>query len=547
VTGVLRSFWRALTRRGATPTAPSPASGQPGEGLALDIAPDDPIVAYFLRTPSAVEVDEIELDSPAVRALRAAGVKLVVPLVSQGELIGLLNLGPRLSEQEYSADDRALLNNLATQAAPALRVAQLVRQQQAETQERERLDYELRVARLIQQTLLPKKMPTLPGWSMAGHYQPASAVGGDFYDFIELTDGRLVLIIGDVTDKGVPAALLMATVRSFLRAAAQRLVAPGMVLRRANEHLCGDIPPNMFVTCLYAVLDPESGRLWYANAGHDPPYLRRDGQVEELRAIGVPLGLMPGVEYQEHELVLEPGDSVLLYSDGLVEAHNESRELFGFPRLQAAVASHAEAHGGALIEALLADLAAFAGTTRDQEDDITLVVLERDPEPGAPRRPRDTNGDARLAGPWERLAEHRVPSQPGNEHLALRYLNDAVQPLGIPARDLERLRTAVAEATMNAMEHGNGYRPDAPVTLEVLASPAAVLARVTDRGAGRPLPPTEVPDIEAKLAGLQSARGWGMFLIERLVDRMRVSSKGEQHTVELFLYREGNRHAGEDS
>ncbi len=540
----LRAFWRALTRRD-TGEAPPPPAGQDGPP-ALDIAPDDPIVAFFLRAPGAVEVDEIELDSPAVRALRAAGIKLVVPLVSQGELIGLLNLGPRLSEQEYSADDRALLNNLATQAAPALRVAQLVRQQQAETQERERLDYEMRVARLIQQTLLPRTSPTLPGWQLARHYQPARAVGGDFYDFIELTDGRLVLIVGDVTDKGVPAALLMATVRSFLRSAAQRLVAPGLVLRRANEHLCGDIPPNMFVTCLYAVLDPESGRLWYANAGHDPPYVRREGQVEELRAIGVPLGLMPDIEYQEHELVLEPGDSVLLYSDGLVEAHNSGREMFGFPRLQAAVARHAEARGQALIDALLADLAGFAGEGWEQEDDITLVVLEREPAAGAPVRSRQAgDGAARLAGPWERLAEHRVPSQPGNEHLALRYLGEAVRRLDLPPRDLERLKTAVAEATMNAMEHGNSYRPDAPVLLEVLASPAAVMVRITDRGQGQPLPVLEVPDIEAKLAGLQSPRGWGMFLIERLVDHMRVSSGDERHTVELILYRKGDRYAGE--
>src|SRR5678816_3243438 len=114
--------------------------------------------------------------------------------VSQGELIGLLNLGPRLSEQDYSADDRALLNNLATQAGPAVRVAQLVRQQQIEAQARERLESELRVARLIQQTLLPKEMPNLPGWSVAGYYQPARAVGGDFYDFLYLSDGRLGLV-----------------------------------------------------------------------------------------------------------------------------------------------------------------------------------------------------------------------------------------------------------------------------------------------------------------------------------------------------------------
>ncbi|MBI3359595.1 MAG: GAF domain-containing protein [Chloroflexi bacterium] len=157
---------------------------------ALDIAPNDPLVAYFQSAPGAVEVEKLDMDSAALRALKAAGVKLTVPLVGQGELIGLLNLGARLSEQDYSSDDRALLNTLAAQAAPALRVAQLVRQQQIEAQARERLEQELRVARLIQQTLLPKELPALPGYDVAAYYQPAQAVGGDFYDFLYLPARR---------------------------------------------------------------------------------------------------------------------------------------------------------------------------------------------------------------------------------------------------------------------------------------------------------------------------------------------------------------------
>jgi hypothetical protein len=185
---------------------PAPQPSRPRAAApAVEIAPDDPIIAYFQNAPGAVEIDKLELDSPALRALKAAGVKLAVALVSQGELIGLLNLGPRLSEQDYSADDRALLSNLATQAGPAVRVAQLVRQQQVEAQARERLEHELRVARLIQQTLLPKELPALPGWDIAAYYQPARAVGGDFYDFIYLADGRLGMVVGDVTDRTRPA------------------------------------------------------------------------------------------------------------------------------------------------------------------------------------------------------------------------------------------------------------------------------------------------------------------------------------------------------
>ena len=137
------------------------------EASHFTIAPHDPLTAYFLSTPGAVEIDKLRMDSPALKALQAAGVKMVVPLVSQGELVGLLNLGPRLSEQDYSTDDRVLLNDLSTQAAPALRVAQLVREKRAQDVDRERIEQELRVARLIQQTLLPKELPALPGWQIS--------------------------------------------------------------------------------------------------------------------------------------------------------------------------------------------------------------------------------------------------------------------------------------------------------------------------------------------------------------------------------------------
>jgi serine phosphatase RsbU (regulator of sigma subunit) len=375
-------FWQDLFRRDGREKpeeAPAVADVPRQAAPELDIAPNDPILAYLAGVSGVVEVEKLDLDSPALAKMREAGVKLLVPLVSQGELIGLLNLGPRLSQQEYSADDRKLLSDLATQTAPAVRVAQLVRQQQQEAKERERIEQELKVARLIQQTLLPKTLPEIPGYEVAAYYQPAREVGGDFYDFLTLEDGRLGRVVGDVTDKGVPAALVMATTRTMLRAAAQRLLSPGEVLQRVNDVLVQDIPPNMFVTCLYAILDPESGRLVYANAGHDLPYRRRAGRggvADELRARGMPLGLMPGMGYEEKEMVLNRGESVLFYSDGLVEAHDPRREMFGFPRLQGLVGAH-RTGGSSLISFLLSELARFTGEGWEQEDDITLVTLDR--------------------------------------------------------------------------------------------------------------------------------------------------------------------------
>jgi serine phosphatase RsbU (regulator of sigma subunit)/predicted ester cyclase len=241
--------------------------------------------------------------------------------------------------------------------------------------EREYVEHELRVARRIQQASLPEEVPTLEGWQITPFYQPAREVGGDFYDFHLLSEGRVGLVVGDATGKGVPAALVMSTTCGMLRLAAQSYSSPGEMLQGVNEALCPNIPANMFVTCFYAILDPESGQLRYANAGHDLPYLHRNGDAEELRARGMPLGLMPGMGYEEMELVLEAGESVLFYSDGLVEAHDPEGEMFGFPRLRALIAEHGEER--ALGDFLLEQLCSFTGEGWEQEDDITLLTLRR--------------------------------------------------------------------------------------------------------------------------------------------------------------------------
>jgi serine phosphatase RsbU (regulator of sigma subunit)/anti-sigma regulatory factor (Ser/Thr protein kinase) len=509
------------------PSGPPPALSERGE---LDISPNDPLLAYFAAAHGSVELDALELDSPALETLRAEGVRLVVPLVSHGELIGLLRLGPRRSEQDYSRDDRKLLDDLAGHAAPALRVAQLVREQQAELRQRERIEQELKVAQLIQQQFLPRELPDLPGWHVAAYYRPARAVGGDFYDFIELPDGQVGIVVGDVTDKGVPAALVMATTHSILRAEAPRLVAPAEVLRRANDLLLDEMPAHMFVTCLYAVLDPASGRLRFANAGHNLPNLRAqaEGEVVELRATGMPLGLLPGMGYEEAEAILGPGDRLLLHSDGLAEAHGPDGEMFGFPRLTKLCG---EPGGGeALIDLLLAELAAFTGPGWEQEDDITLVAVQRAASAGA-------------FGPERVLDEFSVPSDPGVERGVAERVAAAVAAAGLAGERLERLKTAVAEAVMNAVEHGNQGRAELPVAIRASTAhrPGGALAvevAVTDQGGERPLPQVEEPDLEAKLAGRQAPRGWGLFLIRNMVDELRSTVDGPRHTVHLVLHLE---------
>ena len=240
---------------------------------------------------------------------------------------------------------------------------------------RETLEQEMQTARLIQYSLLPKELPSFPGWRLATYYHPAREVGGDLYDFLIFADGRLGLVIGDVPDKGVAAALVMATTHGMLRAAALASDSPGDVLARVNNLLYVDTPERMFVTCFYAILEPGSGKMRYANAGHNPPYQRSGSEVVELRASGMPLGLMPDLHYEEGEVQISHGESILFYSKGLVEAHNPAREVFGFPRLKTLLASSPDL--SSLIDDLLGKLKDFTGAGWEQEDDVTMLTLER--------------------------------------------------------------------------------------------------------------------------------------------------------------------------
>jgi predicted ester cyclase len=295
--------------------------------------------------------------------------------VTQGEILGVPPTGKeathvritihrisggKITEEWSTLDHRSLWVDLAQ-----------------EIRERERIEQELRVARSIQQASLPEEVPELQGWQISPFYRPAREVGGDFYDFHFLSEGRLGVVVGDATGKGVPAALVMSTTCGMLQHAAQALesTSPGEVLEGVNETLFARIPANMFVTCFYAILDPDSGSLSYANAGHDLPYLWHGGVAEELRARGMPLGLMPSMSYEEKELELEAGVGVFFYSDGLVEAHDPKGEMFGFPKLRALVAEYGEERS--LGEALLEELYSFVGEGWEQEDDITLLTLRR--------------------------------------------------------------------------------------------------------------------------------------------------------------------------
>jgi len=289
----------------------------------------------------------------------------------------------------------------------------------------------------------------------------------------------------------------------------------------------------MFVTCLFLLVDLEKGEITFANAGHNLPYKRTENGVDELCATGMPLGLLPGMIYDENQAVLNPGESILLFSDGLIEGHNPDGEMFGFHRLKRIMEENPG--GSSMIQLLIDKLTDFTGPDWEQEDDVTFVTLEREISPIAEIAENMDDEDIE----WIILADFSLPSKPGNERLAMERVAEAIQDLPFKPDRLERLKTAVAETALNAIEHGNKYQPDLNTDIIVKTASGVLKIFITDHGGGRPIPEAIEPDLEAKLAGLQSPRGWGLFLIKNMVDEMRIHTDEKHHTVELIMRYEG--------
>jgi serine phosphatase RsbU (regulator of sigma subunit) len=249
--------------------------------------------------------------------------------------------------------------------------------------ERDRLEHELELARRIQARLLPSAPPAVPGLDVAGLSESAREVGGDYYDHVDLGGGRLLLVIADVSGKGVPAALLMSGFRAALVSQDLSQAKPEDVASRVNEFLNRSVEPGRFVTAFLGLLDAATGQLTYVNAGHNPPLLlRAGGAVESLEAGGVILGILPGSRYARGEVTLSPGDLVALYTDGVTEGANAANEMWGEERLAALLRSAAASSARDIATRIVREVRAFEGE-RGPADDITVLVAKREPPPAA--------------------------------------------------------------------------------------------------------------------------------------------------------------------
>jgi sigma-B regulation protein RsbU (phosphoserine phosphatase) len=331
------------------------------------------------RPPPGVSLRSGEIRGVDLRA------GLRVPLIAQGERVGLMVVHTG-QKSGFTPGERALLRTFANQAAVAMQRAGLIEQlrekiaqleaAQAELVQKERMERELELARQVQQSVLPRIFPRVLGYTFAAHNEPARQVGGDFYDVIRLDADRFGVVIADVSDKGMPAALYMALTRSLLLAEAHRERSPRSVLASVNRLLLELGEPNMFVSVFYGVVEQATRRLVYTRAGHDRPLLLRSGAVHALGGKGACLGFLDhgDLHLSEEEIVLAAGDRLVLYTDGLIDVLSPAGHLFDLDRFRSLLLSHAGLYPEELCAAVFADLETYRGRA-EQYDDMTMLVL----------------------------------------------------------------------------------------------------------------------------------------------------------------------------
>lgn len=352
---------------------PAYALGYDAAGPAIRF-PKKSTVLERLREPLRVSLTRSWEDDDRKR-FETLGTELLLPLAVKDRLLGFLSLGPKLSEEPYSATDVRLLESVAAQTGLALENSRLTEAVATEVAQRERLNRELEIAREVQQRLFPQTGPQIENLDYAGKCRPASSVGGDYYDFVPMCDGRMGIAIGDISGKGIPAALLMASLQASLRGLAiANPPALAALMTNLNRLIYDASPSNRYATFFYGVYNPKSREYLYVNGGHNPPMIFRGDEVLRLEQGGPVVGLFGPAQYVQGAIQLEPGDTMVLFTDGVSEAMNAADEEFDELRLIDSVRSGANLNSDQLIDHIMHDCDKFVAGA-PQHDDMTLVVV----------------------------------------------------------------------------------------------------------------------------------------------------------------------------
>jgi sigma-B regulation protein RsbU (phosphoserine phosphatase) len=299
---------------------------------------------------------------------------ICAPLKIKDAVTGVIYVDNSLQAGIFVQEDLELLSTIAASAAIAIENARLYQV----AVEKGRMERELQMAFKVQSSLIPENTPQLPGWEFASHWQPAREVAGDYYDFIVHENGGIGLVIADVTDKGMPAALFMALTRSIVRACLDQAASPAEGITKANRLICADSTSNMPVTLFYGLLDPTQDHITYVNAGHNPPihYNAESDELIKLTRTGMFLGFDNEATFGQGNQTLNPGDFIVFYTDGVTEAINEDQQLFSQERFEGVIMEQRKASAGEILTAIERAVADFTGATAPY-DDITLLIAKR--------------------------------------------------------------------------------------------------------------------------------------------------------------------------
>ncbi|MCB0833147.1 MAG: SpoIIE family protein phosphatase [Bacteroidetes bacterium] len=343
-----------------------------------DFSLTDVLISRLAAARHALRLDhahipELELPPIELNRIEECGMELAVPLIKQDQMTGVLLLGAKSSEKPFSGEDLDLLTTVANQACVAIDNARLMRREL----EKARFENELNVARRIQQSLLPQKSPDIAGVDMDGVSIPAMSVGGDYFDYIQLDDHRVLIAIGDVSGKGVSAALYMSKIQGMIQVASHLFVSPRKILIEVNEWMCHDMEKKSFVTIILALLDTKAGTITMCRAGHNPAITFHDGRLKIIQCKGLGVGLVSGEKFEENleeeTEQLEDDKLLVLYTDGVTEAMNDQQEEFGEDRLFDLIQSRTDLPAKAIVHAIVEEVQKFCGPV-EQHDDMTLVV-----------------------------------------------------------------------------------------------------------------------------------------------------------------------------
>jgi len=337
---------------------------------------DTQITGWMMKNKKPLIIDDLDSDD-RFRTLESEEnpirTLLSVPLMLKGRIIGALNVFNKHGGNKFTEPDKRLLCIISTQSAQVIENARLYEEEQSLM----RIQEEMKIAYNIQLGLLPKGAPMIEGYDLAGKSLPAKSVGGDYFDLIRLGDGRLFFCLGDISGKGMPAALLMSNMLATLRGQNLDLTTPGSIMNHSNEHMFRNTDPERFSTLFLGVLDPENAELIYSNAGHNLPFIVNEtGSVKRLETGNIVLGAIEDVTYTEDSIKLEKGDTLLIFSDGISEAINPNEEEFGEDPLPALVNANRESSAMSLIDTIIEEVIRHAGKA-PQRDDMTIVVIKR--------------------------------------------------------------------------------------------------------------------------------------------------------------------------